>query len=166
MRQLTFKGFLKKYVHELSYNGSYSIAFLANEAQGNYRLREPLLFYAVLTNQEDILLKSSPIGLRSSYEEVLPLIYSKQTSKLPDAYKKVIDAYKVKATRLQTDQQMVSNARQTVLKLQQQKNITTYRICTDLNLNKGNVNSWLLHGSTGKVGYDNAVKIVKYLKAK
>lgn len=165
MRQLTFKGFLKKYVHDLSYNGSYGMTLLAKETEINYRLREPLLFYAVLTNQENILLENCPFELCMEYEQVLPLIHSKQLSVLPDSYKKVITAYKVKAERVQTNQQMVSNARELALKLQRQKNVSTYRICTDLNLNNGNVNSWLLHNNPSKVGYNNAAKIVKYLKA-
>ena len=43
MRQLTFKGFLKQYVNELSFCRTNKIRLLADEApNGNYRLVEPL----------------------------------------------------------------------------------------------------------------------------
>ena len=49
MRELTFVGFLSRYVRELSMSGTNSISKLASEAAtDNYRLREPLLLYALL----------------------------------------------------------------------------------------------------------------------
>ena len=48
MKELTFVGFLSLYVRELSMSGTNSISKLASEAAtDNYRLREPLLLYAL-----------------------------------------------------------------------------------------------------------------------
>ena len=58
MRELTFKGFLSQYVKELSYTGTVDLNTLTSEAlNGNYRLRAPLLLYAVM-NEKSNLLKS------------------------------------------------------------------------------------------------------------
>ena len=60
MRELTFVGFLSRYVRELSMSGTNSISKLAREAAtNNYRLREPLLLYALSTDNSALLLVQS-----------------------------------------------------------------------------------------------------------
>ena len=59
MRELTFAGFLSRYVRELSLSGTNAISILAREAaEKNYRLREPLLLYALFTDKIPLLRKS------------------------------------------------------------------------------------------------------------
>lgn len=54
MRQLTFTGFLKSYVKELSYSGTSAFRKLVAEAiEDNPRLKEPLLLYAHFTYDKD-----------------------------------------------------------------------------------------------------------------
>jgi hypothetical protein len=42
------------------------------------------------------------------------------------------------------------------------KNITNYRIYTDLKLNHGNINSWLKNGDCDKVSLETARRVLKY----
>ena len=59
MRELTFPGFLKSYVRELSLSHSTGVRVLAREAaERNPRLREPLYLYALFTGQIVLLQKS------------------------------------------------------------------------------------------------------------
>ena len=59
MRELTFVGFLSRYVRELSMSGTNSISKLAREAAtNNYRLREPLLLYALFSDNSALHLSS------------------------------------------------------------------------------------------------------------
>lgn len=69
MRALTFLGFLKSYVRELSLSHSTGVRVLAKEAvERNPRLRELLYLYALLTGQIGLLQKSvRGRGLAAAY---------------------------------------------------------------------------------------------------
>ena len=52
MRELTFEGFLRRYVRELSAQDTLDVSKLAQEAQQEKpRLREPLFLYAMETGK-------------------------------------------------------------------------------------------------------------------
>ena len=70
MRELTFPGFLKSYVRELSLTHSTGVRVLAKEAaERNPRLREPLYLYALFTGQIELLQKSvRETALATAYE--------------------------------------------------------------------------------------------------
>ena len=58
MRELTFPGFLTKYVRSLSLSDTNSVRALAREAaEENPRLREPLFLYALYTGKQHLLMK-------------------------------------------------------------------------------------------------------------
>ena len=59
MRQLTFNGYLEKYVRSLSSNNTSSIFKLAAETLTNHRLREPLFLYALSAGKITILLRAT-----------------------------------------------------------------------------------------------------------
>ena len=53
---LTFKGFVTKYLKELSQTNALNLKTLAREAEdGNYRLAAPLVLYALATEKKDAL---------------------------------------------------------------------------------------------------------------
>ena len=54
--------------------------------------------------------------------------------------------------------------RSKILRLQKAKQITNYRIYTDLKLNPGNTNAWLKHGSHEKISLNNARSILRYME--
>ena len=79
MRELTFVGFLSRYVRELSMSGTNSVSKLSSEAAGeNLRLREPLLLYALFLGKEASLLRRAEgTPLEELYSNVLDR-YSKE----------------------------------------------------------------------------------------
>ena len=57
MRKLTFEGFLKQYVAELSGVQTASVHKLADRMAKNPRLKEPLFLYALTFDKVDWLLR-------------------------------------------------------------------------------------------------------------
>ena len=71
MRKLTFEGFLKQYVTELSGVQTASIHKLANCLHENPRLKEPLYLYALVFDKVNLLLRyaKDPVCL-AEYERL------------------------------------------------------------------------------------------------
>ena len=140
MRQITFKGFLKNYVYELSDCKSYSLMNLAREsAADNPRLREPLLLHALFSYDREALLRllrPDAVLLRDyvryfdSYrtEQALLGALESRTSELPLAYKKVFKSYLSVKSRYVTDNRTKALMRDRMLQLQQQKGVSAYRV--------------------------------------
>lgn len=174
MRELTFLGFLKKYVHSLSLNNTYNIRKLVEEAAtSNPRLREPLLLYALFSKKQERLLHASQqVGLDVFYGELLSkydsdsmVIALQSKGNLPVGYEKVWHTYQSQKSRQITDDYTKELIRKKVRSLQERHNVTNYRIYTDLNLNPGNLNAWLKHGHCEKVSLNAARKVLQYLKS-
>jgi hypothetical protein len=174
MRDLTFAGFLKSYVRSLSKTETNSLYKLAKEAADeNPRLREPLLLYAVFTDNTDVLLRATKVPALYSEYKNLANRYSKAgfeaalqdvSSTLPEEYKKVWRSYLSKKNRLHNDNHTKELMRNKVVKLQKAKGVSNYRLYADLRLNSGNFNAWLKHGDPNKVSLDTARRTVKYLE--
>ena len=171
MRELTFNGFLTKYVRALSAYDTNSVARLAQEAATtNARLREPLFLYAVWSGKQDVLQNHArKQGLDAYYGALLAcdrheVESSLESGELPAEYQKVWNSYLRRRDRYRTDNDTKELMRQKVLKLQAEKKITSYRIYTDLNLNPGNLNAWLKHGNSEKVSLETARNVLQYLK--
>ena len=144
MRKLTFEGFLKQYVAELSGVQTTSIHKLADCLRENPRLKEPLFLYALAYDKANLLLRytaNSTIAaeyeqLSNSYSMAQMLLFlENQSPELPEGY------------------------------LKQKKHLTNYRLYTDLKLNPGNVNAWLKHNDSSKMSLDCARQIYKYAKS-
>lgn len=174
MRELTFKGFLSRYVRELSSSDTVSLYKLAAEAgTNNPRLKEPLLLYAMFSNKQDVLMKATKMpSLRSEFEEVvlqytvdevLKMLKEKSVM-LSEEYHKVWRSYISEKNRYKTDDYTKELVRKKVKRLQMSGNISNYRIYADLGLNPGNLNAWLKHGECGKVSLNTARKVLSYVE--
>lgn len=171
MRELTFRGFLTEYVHSLSKAGTTSVFALAKEAAGdNPRLLEPLLLYALASKKRDLLLRAaSRFGLEDFYAPVVAVIdgngietaLSKKL--LPEGYLKVWRSYLSRKNSHYTDDATKELMRSRILRLQKERNVTNYRLYTDLKMNPGNLNAWLKHGDGNKISLDNARTVLNYL---
>jgi hypothetical protein len=174
MRELTFAGFLKQYVRSLSLsdtNGLYRLA--AEAAFDNPRLREPLLLYALFTGKEQILLAATKSPeLRWEYASLLEQ-YNRETMlqalhdgdpALPEEYVKVYRSYLSVKNGKQKDYHTKALMRTRIVRLQQEKGISTYRVYTDLRLNHGNMNAFIKHGDCSKVSLEAARSAVSYLE--
>ncbi len=175
MRELTFVGFLSRYVRELSMSGTNSISKLAREAANdNYRLREPLLLYALFSGKETSLLRSAEsVALEQLYSSVLDRYNKEQMlhafltndPELPSAYHKVWRSYMAQKNRKDTDAKTKELIRQRILSMQKEKGVSNYRIYKTLGLNPGNVNDWLKNGAGEKVSMNTARKAFAYVQS-
>jgi len=174
VRELTFAGFLKQYVCSLSFAGTNSLYRLAAEAAfNNPRLREPLFLYALFTGKENVLLTAAKSPeLKQEYIDMLGK-YDKSkmeqalqsgNSSLPDEYAKIYRSYLSVKNKKQSDDHTKELLRNHIVRLQKEKNVSTYRIYTDLRLNHGNVNAYIKHGNSSKVSLETARNAVSYLE--
>jgi len=168
MRKLTFEGFLKQYVAELSGVQTASIHKLADCLSENPRLKEPLFLYALAFDKVELLLRYTANSTIAAEYEQLSNLYSleqmlvlleKQSSELPEG-----SYCSVRDTSL-ADNDTKALIHRRVLELQQKKKLTNYRLYTDLKLNPGNVNAWLKHNDSSKMSLDCARQIYKYAKS-
>lgn len=175
MRQLTFKGFVRYYVKSLSKYETENLTNLVEEAsKENARLIEPLLLYAMSSNKEQVLLRRTKdtklykeySDLISNYTmEDLYVFLKEKSEKLSAGYHKVWHTYQCRKNQYRTDNNTKELIRKKVVRLQQENNVTNYRIYTDLKLNPGNLNAWLKYGYCDKVSLDTARITLKYLES-
>ena len=174
MRKLTFEGFLKQYVADLSGIQTASIHKLADCLQDTPRLKEPLYLYALAYDKVDLLLRyTEDKGCLAEYErlsnccslEQMLAFLENQSPELPEGYRKVWRSYCSVRDAALADNDTKELIHRRVLELQQKKHLTNYRIYADLKLNPGNVNAWLKHNDSSKMSLDCARQIYKYAKS-
>lgn len=168
MRELTFRGFLKEYVKELSFCNSTNLTKLANELSTNPRLREPVILYSIFTDKQEIL--AQELNNDKEFEDLinnyqkddLIEVLNETNSHLSIGYMKVWKSYLTKKNNHQNDNHTKELILRRVLEYKSAKKISNYRIYTDLNLNHGNINAWLKNGKCEKVSLETARKVLKY----
>ena len=129
MRELTFKGFLKQYVRELSNGKTNNIYRLVREtSEENPRLYEPLFLYASLANMTDEFYSAVSKEPNFNRDKLLPFEITddfENYNELPREYAKVYESYLYHKNRIanndHTKQLMHNRNRQ----LQESKNIST-----------------------------------------
>ena len=175
MRKLTFKGYLEQYVYSLSKSKTNGLYQLAKEAStNNPRLREPLLLYALFANKSEVLLKATKDkDLRLEYLKLLSqynvatmeqaLIHNDPS--IPERYSRVHRSYVVVSNKTQNENQTKLLMRNRIMELQQQKNVSSYRIYKDLKINHGNFTAFLNHSDCQKLSLDKARATLAYLEA-
>lgn len=159
MNKLTLIGFLKCALLELSDTETLSISKLAKEQQDNKILLAPLALYAVLTDKTR-LCKSNIL----LYEECLRLKESADYKACGDAYKEIYQDYESICNKSLVEDEFKEKIRKRILDIQREKKISNYRIYTDLELNHGNVNSFLKNGDYRKLSMDAVRRIWKYVE--
>ena len=174
MRQLTFPGFLNRYVRDLSTENTGALYSLVDETMnGNYRLKEPLFLYALATGREKTLLKAAKgsflekeyeqLRNRYSYPDLLKA-FQMVPCDLPDGYQKVWRSYVSEVGAYERDCRVKELMRKRIVALQEEKHIRTYRISKDLQLNNSNINAWLKNGNETKAALGTARRILDYLE--
>ncbi|MBO4831174.1 MAG: transcriptional regulator [Oscillospiraceae bacterium] len=173
MRQLTFPGFMARYVRGLSANNSGAIYALSREAlRDNPRLREPLYLYALSTGREKVLLKAvRGTALRKEYEQMSALYsyedlleaFKTTPEKLPEGYRKVWMSFVSAAERTDRDSRVKALIRDRVNSLREEKHVSVYNISKNLDLNNSNLNDWLKNDTPGKVSLKTARAVLRYL---
>jgi hypothetical protein len=141
---------------------------------GNTRLAEPLLAYALEIGEIDKLLglTTDEHGLKE-YRSVIEMcrgdsltkLDAKTIKELPWSYQKLLNTWKAvesKPHRIQQSKQLRLDKTLELMKAKRVKKVQIYR---DLNLNPGNTNAYLKHKDTSKLSLENATRIMKYLYA-
>jgi len=168
MRTLTFRGFLKEYIKELSLCRSTNLTKIVNELHRNPRLREPVILYSILFDKQSILLEKIKdddkiIVLINKYDkDSLLNNLSNYSEDLEVEFIKVWKSYISKRNKPQNVNHTKELILNKIYENKKIKNISNYRIYKDLNLNHGNINSWLKNGECDKVSLETARKVLKY----
>ena len=174
MQKLTIKGFLSGYVRYLSGLETNNISRLAKEAEHNHKLREPLFLYAFCLDKMNLLINSTHDSeLRDKYSQIyesytfpeLLAALENENSALDDRFNKCYHSYVCLRDISKTydrKKQLILNK---IRELQSAKNITTYRIYTDLGLNGSNVNAFIKNGSVKRLSVDAVRRIWQYLES-
>ena len=132
MRKLTFEGFLKQYVAELSGIQTVSVHKLADCMTENPRLKEPLFLYALTFDKVDLLLRyTANSTVVAEYEQLsnryslaqMLLLLENQSHELPEGYLKVWRSYCSVRDAALADNDTKELIHRRVLELQQKKEI-------------------------------------------
>jgi hypothetical protein len=151
LRALTYKGFLQNYVRQLSAQNTMNIYKLVRETENNSRLFIPLYLYAKEWNK----LEEYNAAVRK---------FSNFSHRVTDAEaEKVKKTYEFYSKKTENDEHTKSLMRNKILKLKKEKNISNYRIYTDLKLNGGNLNAFLKNGDFSKCGLKVLRTVLDYL---
>ena len=178
MRQLTFNGFLRQYVKGLSFSNTTNIRLLAEEVpEGNYRLVEPLVLYALSIDKSEYLRRIAKDSLLiteafrfdgmtiSNVAYLLECELKNETVIVPYNYIKVYQSYNYYKDKQKHQNHTKTLIRDRINELIQQKHISVYRVYTDLELNQGCVHAYIKNGNVKGIGLNTARQILEYLKA-
>lgn len=173
MKQLTFKGYLSNYVRYLSGLNTNNIKKLAQEAQKNHRLREPLLMYAYSSGKVDLLLEvTEGSELGKDYQKVSSLhdlqgfhqALATNSETLDDGYKKCYKSYVSKRDMPNTHDETKHLMSRKINSIRKAKGLSVYKLYKDLNLDGSNINAFLNHEDTKRVSLDVARRILQYVE--
>ena len=161
MAELTFQKYLKNYVRNLSEQNTVSILRLAEEASGNnYRLREPLLLYAMVSGLSDKLLcATKDAALYKEYHGILTTYPTEQvmailadgTDELPENYHKVWRSYVSVRDRSLGEKETIGLIREKIHRLQEKHNLSIPEIRNAMALKPAKYNRWIVHGDSTAV---------------
>jgi len=176
MRMLTFTGYLKSYLKELTGSNSQSLLKLGKLAVvDSPRATEPVFLLAAMKERLPMLLQAvSNTHLEDEYRQIMK-VFSSSTGlmaalqqndpRLPLRYRKVYQSYRSRAHRVETDRNASLLMRTKALALMRKKGLSNYRVYSDLKLNPGNVNAFLKNSDPTKVSRTTARAILDYVES-
>ncbi len=173
MKTKTFKSFLSDYAKDM--NPEYSLSLFKNEqyAKKNKRLLNVFTFYvffnsdvvATLTKKKNAL--PTLYNMYKAYEEKykeLSFKTLKEDVALLDDFDELKQLYtSYKNLYLNKNEQLKKMYHQRIHQVQQEKNISNYRIYTDLKLNHGNTNDFLKNRKYNKMSLDKVKSVLEYV---
>lgn len=168
---LTFLGFLRQYVKELSGESTLSIKRLASCCGDFPKLREPLFLYAVFSGQLQTLHSAlqaesneSLQKLCDDFGDIVTLDMLQQKSELlPERMYRVWTSYVSVRDCTATENHLKEIIRKEIISFLSSKKVSVYQVCKDLEMNQGNVFRWLNRGNPGAISYENAERMLDYL---
>lgn len=175
MRRLTLRGFLESYVVYLAGENTLALRRLVALMPHEPRLVEPLLLWATVTNRSERLgrlLAEHPVLLAElrlleslAKEGRLEAVLAAEDPRLRPEYSKAWRSYVARRDAAARDARLKLEARERVLALDAERDVSRYRMAKDLGLNPGNLHAFLSQGKPEKLALERAHELVKYLEA-
>lgn len=162
MRKLSFTGFLKQYIKDVSGLDTLSIHKLVLASKKNYRMVDSLLLYCVFTDSKDLLNKYSNNKYFTLMNELNRDNFLDNRYQEYD-FQKIWEAYENSNKKVEYENEFKTKLREVVVRTMKEKRISNYRVYTDLKLNPGNVNDYLTNGNCRKVSLDVSKMIYRYV---
>ena len=168
---LTFKGFLKMYLAELSGMQTTNIRRLVNAANTDTpRVAEPLFVYSVVSDKLDYLLTvSEKTWMHKDYLN-LSSIYNKQfvdvidflkSDFAPKRYAAVLDSFKAKDDIINSNRRILEKLRPKVESSLKRSGLSKYKACKDLGINPGNFYAYM-NGDNSKISEEIAYAVINF----
>ncbi|MCR2035260.1 helix-turn-helix domain-containing protein [Adlercreutzia mucosicola] len=168
----SFKGFLQAYAQELTGCGTSSIKKLFEAVVGDSpRGAEALLLLALASGRADYLMRQADgTSFEAAYRTALADldraggILEKWLEQLPDQnrYRKVWNAWRSEATRLERDRRMLPGVRDAIDRVMAERGMTRAQACRLTGLNKGNFYAFM-KGDVAKLSRETAVNAYRTL---
>ncbi len=171
---LTFKGFLRAYCRELTGLSTDNLRKLLQAVLGDApAAAEVVMAFAAAQGKEDYLAElARDTRLEAEYARVAREIKRAgaiesyvQSEAAPERYRKAWLAYCAKREAAVNDRRVVALMGEKLRVLMEEKDLTTYRLCKDLGLNKGNIYAFLHKGDASKISRRTARRILSYVEA-
>ena len=148
MGKLSLRGFLAKYLRELSGLERLNLARLALLADGAMpRIRAPLVVYAYIRHPSDVIeslfANTSSLEEYSKYFSTNPKLTNQFFNELPEEYKKLYQSYILVRDEGNIEKHIKALYRDKIIEIQKSNNISTYTIAKALNINHGNLYAFL-----------------------
>ncbi len=171
MRPLKLKGYLMSQLKFLSGENTTSLYKYAKLAEENPRLNDVLCMYLTLCVDEKLrkrlenyhlCVKKGCQNLRNITESNLPDMLDN-----PDLsqYKTIYDNYLYASKGSHNDDKIKRIMHSKILLVQKEKQISNYRIYTELNLNAGNTNSFLKNSDIDKMSLATIRRILSFVNS-
>ena len=167
---LTFKGFLRGYCRELTGCETDNLRKLLSAVlSDSSATAEALMCFAVMQDKGEYLARlASGSPLEADYQAAARAAQgadSLQTflcgDEAPDRYKKVWLAYRSKKDAVQADRRVIALMREKTLEAMSRTQRTAYSLCSELDLNRGNVYAYLNGGDVTKVSRTTARRLME-----
>ncbi len=168
---LTFKGFLRGYVRELTQLRTDNLRKLCHAVEHDApAAAEALMVFAAMQGKAAYLARlSEGTWMQREYAEQATILGEQHpiedylaSEAAPMRYQKVWNAYVAKRDASAADRRISSLMRQKTLDALQSSGTTIYRLCKDLGLNLGNVYAYLNNDDPTKVSKATARRIMEY----
>jgi hypothetical protein len=174
VRELTFRGFLRRYLRELSGTDTLSLHRLVQMVDSIPRLYEPLALWVTLEGRlgelkrllPDNRYTSKDFAVLSAYPntKALEQAFARGEKSLRSEYHKVWNSYQVRRDAHLRDAQLKLSARNRALSLEKEIGVSRYRIGKDLGLNPGNLHAFLTKGEPFRLSLEKSYALVEYLE--
>ena len=168
---LTFKGFLRWYCRELTGLETDNLRKLRDSvATSMPAAAEALMVFAAVQDKAGYLATiSQGTWMESSYAQMAEQLrdpeevsFYLQSPEAPPRYRAVWNAYIAKRYAIAGERRIIAGMREKTLQAMEGRNVTVYRLCKDLGLNKGNIYAFLGKGDDTKVSQGTARRILEY----